>query len=181
MSRRATRLMGVSSATETVWRMARTTRSLQTGILAVAAAVVFLAGCTSPGTRETTAAARPRDAPPAVLHGEAARAALAVDALARALRAGDIERLCRPGGIFTPSVVATMNEGGESCEASLERSPALTHPPTLTVTRLAFEPGLARARVHVGRGATIPLDIVRSSRRWLVSFSAGTDPVAALR
>jgi hypothetical protein len=172
--------MAVSSAGVTLWRMARTIRSPSAWILSAAAAVLLLAGCTNPATRERTPAAGPRDAPPAVLHGQAARAALAVSALAGALRNGDVERLCRPGAVFTSAVVATMNEGGESCEASLERSPALSHPPALTVTRLAFEPGLARARVRVGRGATIPLDIVRSGRRWLVSFSAGADPVAAL-
>lgn len=67
-----------------------------------------------------------------------------------------------------------------SCEASLERSDALRHPPTLTVTRLAFEPGLARTRVRVGDATTIALDVVRSGRRWLVSFVGGADPVAAV-
>jgi hypothetical protein len=148
------------------------------------AAVAFLAGCTSPGIGDTTAGARtPRPAAPVLVspHGQAARAVRAVDVFARALRDGDVERLCRPGAILTPAVVASMNEGGESCEASLERSDALHHPPTLTVVRLAFEPGLARTRVRVGAATTIPLDVVRSGRRWLVSFSGGADPVAAVR
>jgi hypothetical protein len=101
--------------------------------------------------------------------------------LARALRNGDIERLCRPGAVFTSAVVAAMNQAGESCEASLERSPALLDPPALTVTSLAFEPGLARARVRIGGGRTVPLDIVRSGHRWLVSFSEGAEPLAVIR
>jgi hypothetical protein len=176
--------MGVSSGGASFVCMAPRTRSLKAGMLGVAAAVVFLAGCGTSGTAQNTAAGpATRSAPPvaATLQGEPARAAGAVDVLARALRNGDVERLCRPGAVFTSAVVGTMNQGGESCEASLERSPALRDPPTLTVTSLAFEPGLARAQVRIGGGRTIPLDVVRSGHRWLVSFSNGADPLAVIR
>jgi hypothetical protein len=66
-----------------------------------------------------------------------------------------------------------MNTSTDSCEASVELSDALAHPPALTVTKLTRTNGLATARVRVGNRSTIPLDIVRSGRRWLVSFSDG--------
>jgi hypothetical protein len=146
--------------------------------LAALAAVVFLGGCGTSGADDHTSA--PRTAP-APLHGEAARAAQAVTGLADALRDGDVERLCKPGAVFTRPVVAAIEEDGLSCEESLELSPEVRRPPALTVTKLAFEPGLATAQVKVGRGASVPLDIVRSGRRWLVSFSGSDNPVAALR
>jgi hypothetical protein len=36
------------------------------------------------------------------------------------------------------------------------------------------------ARVRIGSGSTIPLDIVRSGGRWLVSFSGGLDPIGVV-
>jgi hypothetical protein len=150
---------------------------------AAMAAVVFLAGCGVTDPSETTPAKRTagtEPTAPARLRGEPARAARAVHVLARTLRDGEVERLCRPGAVFTSAVVAELNEGGQSCEVSLELSTALQHPPDLTVTKLAFEPGLATAQVRVGRGSTIPLDIVRKGRRWLVSFSNGAEPVGAI-
>jgi hypothetical protein len=142
------------------------------------AVTVVVAGCGTSGTADSTPAPRAASAP---LHGEAARAAHAVTRLADALRDGDIERLCTPGAVFTPAVVAAMEEGGLRCEASLELSPEIRRPPALTVTRLALERGLATAQVTAGRGASVPLDIVRSGRRWLVSFSDGSNPVAAVQ
>jgi hypothetical protein len=173
--------MGVSSGAASFVCMAPRTRSLKAGMLGVAAAVVLLAGCGTVQPPASGPSTRPAPPIPATLHGEPARAAAAVGVLARALRNGDVERLCRPGAVFTSAVVASTSGGGESCEASLERSPALLDPPTLTVTSLAFEPGLARARVRIGGGRTIPLDIVRSGHRWLVSFSDGADPLAVIR
>jgi hypothetical protein len=162
--------------------------------VATLAAFVIAAVCGTTGTRHLTppsGAAAPTPparlhgeaapTPPARLHGEAARAAGAVAVLGRALRNGRVERLCEPGAVFTPAVIAAMNEGGRSCEASLEASTELRRPPALTVTKLAYEPGLATARVGVGRGSTFPLDIVRRGPRWLVSFSNGTDPLVALQ
>lgn len=158
-------------------------RSLMLWTVGALAAVVLVAGCSSPGIGDTTAGARsvrPASPVPVSPYGQPARAVRAVEVFARALRDGDVERLCRPGAVFTFAVVASMNAGGESCEASLERSDALRHPPTLIVTRLAFEPGLARAGVRVGAATSISLDVVRSGRRWLVSFAGGADPVAAV-
>ena len=125
------------------------------------------------------APARPASPAPARLHGSAARAAGAIYALSRALRDGDVAALCRPSAIFTPPVVADMNTPGTSCEASDEVSSALSRPPALTVVALAFRPDLAVAQVSAP-GGTVPLDVVRYGRRWLVSFSDGNDPLAAL-
>jgi hypothetical protein len=156
----------------------------------IAAAVMLIAspaatGCTAlPGDQAgttarpaVTAPARSPEGPP--LQGEPARAAAAVGALALALRIGDVDQLCRPGAIFTAAVVAEMNGGGDSCEASDETSAAIAHPPALSVVGLRLEPDLATAQVSV-EGRVVPLDLVRQGRRWLVSFSGGDDPLGAL-
>ena len=148
----------------------------------VLAAVAVAVGCGhAAGPAGTPAAKPPRAAaaPPPV-HGAQARAAHAVGAFADALRNGDVARLCRPGAVFTAEVVAELNAGGETCEASVELSSALTQPPALTVTQLKLEPDLATTQVRVGSGSTIPLDIVRDGRRWLVSFSNGIAPITAI-
>jgi hypothetical protein len=152
-------------------------------IAAAMAAVAFLAGCGATQVADTTPAKTTTSAaPPAPerLSGEPARAASAVEVLASALRDGEVDRLCRPDGVFTSAVVSAVRQSGQSCEDSLELSNALQHPPQLTVTKLAFEPGLATAQVRIGSGSTIPLDIVRKGQRWLVSFSNGVDPVSAM-
>jgi hypothetical protein len=113
------------------------------------------------------------------VHVDAARAAGAVSALSRALRDGDVEALCLPGSIFTPAVVAEMNGGGQSCEASIEESAAIARPPALTVVALSLRPDLAVARV-TGTHGTVPVNLVRDGRRWLVSFSGGDDPLGAV-
>lgn len=155
--------------------------------IAVAAAV-FVAGCgsssvgvtdatTTTATHTTAATA----AVPASVRREQAQAARAVDVLARALRDGDVERLCRPGAVFTSAVIAEMNGGLQSCEQDVELSSVVTQPPTLTVVQpSSYEPDLATLWVRVGRGGTVPLDVVREQRQWLVSFSDGNDPLSAL-
>lgn len=153
------------------------------GVAVVAA--VLVAGCSSSragGTTATTTTATRSTAAavPPVFHGEQARAAGAVDELARALRDGDVERLCRPGAVLTPAVVAGMNAAFESCEQDIEQSSIVTRPPALSVVKLSYQRDLAIVHVRVGRGATIPLDVVRAGRRWLVSFSDGSNPLTAL-
>jgi hypothetical protein len=154
--------------------------------IAVAAAVL-LAGCgpsptaaTNATTTTATSTTAAASAAPAIVGRAQARAAHAVDVLAGALRDGDVERLCRPGAVFTSAVVAEMN-GAQGCEQDAELSSVVTQPPTLTVVQPAsYEPDLATLRVRVGRGATVPLDVVREKGQWLVSFSDGNDPLAAL-
>jgi hypothetical protein len=175
-------LIGLSSKSRKLPGMERCLSIVRVVVLGAAgvAAAVASAGCGLAGTDEAAPRTRTAADPPVVLHGEAARAARAVDRLARALRDGDVERLCRAGAVFTSAVVAEMDRVGGGCEASLELSSELRHPPALRVTRLAYEVDLATAEVRVGRHSTIPLDIVRDGRRWLVSFSDGLDPIGAL-
>jgi hypothetical protein len=52
--------------------------------------------------------------------------------------------------------------------------------PALTVTHLSLEPDLATVRVRVGHGGTVPLDLVRTGHRWLVSFSGGRNPLPVM-
>jgi hypothetical protein len=111
---------------------------------------------------------------------ERASVTRAVGLLADVLRTGDVERLCRPGDVFSSAVVAEMNSGGQSCEAALEVSSVLANPPALAVTALTAKPGLATAQVRVGDGSTIPIDVVTDRGRWLVSFSNGVDPISVL-
>jgi hypothetical protein len=128
------------------------------------AAAVLLAGCGSspiaatgdtPTTATTTTTTTTAAAPaPAIVDREQARAAHAVDVLAGALRDGDVERLCRPGAVFTSAVVAGMNGALPGCEQDVELSSVVTHPPTLTVVQSSsYEPDLATLRVRVGRGS----------------------------
>jgi hypothetical protein len=157
-------------------------------LCAVAAiAATLLAGCSAvdtSATAPTTTTPAPRTtaeapAPPA-FHGEQARAARAVDELAGALRDGDVARLCRPGAVFTTAVVTAMNADSVSCEQDVESSSVVARPPTLSVAKLSFRPGLATMDVRVKGGTTLPLSVVRSGRRWLVSFSAGNLPLSAV-
>jgi hypothetical protein len=154
----------------------------------VMAAAVLIAGCgsspvgvpdaTTTTATHTTAATAPV---PAVVRREQAHAERAVEVLVRALRDGDVERLCRPGAVFTSAVIAEMNGGLESCEQDVELSSVVSQPPTLTVVQpSSYEPDLATLWVRVGRGGTVPLDVVREQRQWLVSFSDGNDPLSAL-
>jgi hypothetical protein len=151
------------------------------------AAGVLLAGCgsapiaaTGDVTTTATQTTATTSAVPAIVRREQTRAADAVGVLAGALRDGDVERLCRPGAVFTSAVVAEMN-GAQSCEQEVELSSVVTHPPTLTVVQPpSYEPDLVTLRVRVGRGATVPLDVVREGGQWLVSFSDGNDPLGAL-
>jgi hypothetical protein len=115
-----------------------------------------------------------------VLRGEAARVAQAVGGLATALRDGDVERVCRPGAVLTPAVIRDMQSDGMTCEASVEDLLTARGAPQLAVAAVSAEPGLATARVRVRGGATVPLTLLLDGRRWLVSFSSGSDPLSTL-
>jgi hypothetical protein len=179
-------LIAVSSAAATVLRM-----KFQRGaeviprprpLIACAAALAAAAFGTACGVdKQPASTAKTSTAPPpAVLHGEAARAAKAVDKLGRALREGDVERLCRPGALFTAAVIHEMRSAGATCEAWVEDALAAWGPPPTAVVAVSVEPGLATARVRVRARRTIPLTLLRDGRRWLVSFSNGNDPLSAL-
>lgn len=147
---------------------------------------VLIAGCgglAELSSTATTTSTTPRTVPapsPPVSPAEA-RAERAVTAFSDALRAGDVEQLCRPNAVLTAAVVGEMNTAGQSCEIYLEQTRVVADPPVLHVTGIAaFKPDLATIRVRIAAGETIALDVVRDSRRWRVSFSDGVDPIAAI-
>jgi hypothetical protein len=63
---------------------------------------------------------------------------------------------------------------------ALEALVANESPLRLTVRDVALRPALATAVVTTRRGTTVPVDLVRSHSGWLLSFSSGDDPLAAL-
>lgn len=168
--------------------MTLSSRPVIVSAAAVVAATAVAAGCgaaalpgvappaSRPAAARTAAGAPPRTA----LRGEAARVATAVRGFGVAVRDGDVERLCRPGAIFTGAVVDEMGSGGVSCEAYVEELLATRRPPPAEVVAVSVTPGLATARVRANRSRTVPLTLVREGRRWLISFSDGTDPLGAL-
>jgi hypothetical protein len=143
------------------------------------AATVSLAGCGALKQDPAAGRAAPPAAPPR-LQGQAARAAGAVGGLSAALRAGDVERVCRPNAVLTAAVVAEMNSSGASCEATVESMLTDFGPPRLTVLGVALEPDLATVRVRMRNGNVVPLTLLRFGAGWLVSFSDGNDPLSAL-
>jgi hypothetical protein len=152
-------------------------------LIACAAALAAAAlgtGCGVATDETAKAPARPAPSAPAPLRGEAARVANAVDALDGALRDGEVERLCRPGAIFTDAVVREMNGDGVTCEASVEDVLTEWGSPRMTVVGVSVKPGLATARVRVSGDGTVPLTLLPDRHRWLVSFSNGNDPLSAL-
>jgi len=151
----------------------------RTPVALVVAAAVLLTGCGV--LTQDPAAGRPAaPAAPPPLRGEAARVAGAVGGLSAALRAGDVERVCRPNAVLTAAVVAEMNSSGGSCEATVESMLTDFGPPRLTVLGVALKPDLATARVRVANGGVVPLTLLRVGAGWLVSFSDGNDPLSAL-
>jgi hypothetical protein len=154
-------------------------------LLSAGALIVGCAGVNDQASTSTSTSTTQRSiaapAPPPPVSPAEARAERAVTAFSAALRAGDVEQLCRPNGVFTAAVVDEMNGGDESCEVTLELSSVIADPPVLHVTSIAaFKPDLATVRVRIAGGATIPLDVVRDSRHWRVSFSDGIVPMDAI-
>jgi hypothetical protein len=154
------------------------------GLAAAAAAALVLGACGGPIDQSltasqigpaTTSAASP---PPQRFSGEAGRAAAAVSGLRRAIADGDVARLCRPGAIFTRGVIRERRQEVIDCEPWVENVLTGHRLPLPTVRSVSVEPDLAVAQVAVG-GRTIPLTLLREGSRWLVSFSAGVDPLEA--
>jgi hypothetical protein len=53
---------------------------------------------------------------------------------------------------------------------------AFQPPLQLAVRKVALRRDLATATVATASGASVPVDLVRQGRRWLLSFSSGGDP-----
>jgi hypothetical protein len=110
-----------------------------------------------------------------------ARAVLrSLAAVQRAYEAGNVRRLCRPGALVDPAVIRAQNAGRNECETEIESLIAHVQRLQLTVRDVALRPDLATVVVSVAGGADDPVDFVRRGGRWLLSFSAGNDPMPVL-
>ena len=94
--------------------------------------------------------------------------------------AGDVRRLCRPGSLLDPAVVRAQNEQAQGCGSELESLMANVPRLRVTVRALALRSDLAIATVMTATGTGATVDFVRHGQRWLMSFSEGADPIAAL-
>jgi hypothetical protein len=90
--------------------------------------------------------------------------------------AGDVRRLCRPGMLVDPAVIRAQNDRRQGCESELESLIANVPRLRLTVRELGVRADLATATVVTGNGKGATVDFVRRGRRWLLSFSDGSDP-----
>jgi hypothetical protein len=111
----------------------------------------------------------------------AARAVLrSLAGVERAYDAGDVRRLCRPGALVDPAVIHAQNARRDGCESELESLIANEPRLRVTVQQVAMRPDLATATVVTSTGSRAAVDFIRRGRRWLLSFSDGTDPLPAL-
>jgi hypothetical protein len=127
------------------------------------------AAATPTATATATPTPTPTAAEQAVLRSLAA--------VERAYDAGDVRRLCRPGALVDPTVVRGH---GRACESHLENLIASVPQLRLTVRGIAMRPDLATATVLTANDASTTIDFVRDGQGWLLSFSNGGDPFAAL-
>lgn len=77
-------------------------------------------------------------------------------------------------------MIRQQNAGSGGCESELETLMAFQPPLRLAVRKVALRRDLATATVATASGASVPVDLVRQGRRWLLSFSNGDDPLPAL-
>lgn len=123
-------------------------------------------------TPTATATATPTAAERAVLSSLAA--------VENAYDAGNVRRLCRPGSLLDPAVVRAQDAQAEGCESELESLMANVPRLRVTVRGLDLRSDLATAAVLTTTGTGATVDFVRHGQRWLMSFSEGADPIAAL-
>jgi hypothetical protein len=98
----------------------------------------------------------------------------------RTFNAGDVRLLCRSGALVDPAVIRQQDAGSGGCESQLETLMAFEPPLRPAVRHVALRRDLATAAVATASGASVPVDLVRQGRRWLLSFSNGNDPMQAL-
>jgi hypothetical protein len=112
--------------------------------------------------------------------GEARAVLSSLAAVRRAYEAGNVRRLCRPGVLVDPAVIRAQNTGGDGCESEIESLVARQPGLRFTVRDIALRPDLATVVLSVAGGGNAPVDFVRRRGRWLLSFSAGNDPMPVL-
>ena len=117
---------------------------------------------------------------PAPATGQAHAVIRSLAAVQRAYDAGNARLLCRPGAIVDAAVIRRQRARSRGCESRIES--LMGNEPRLrfTVRTLTLEPDLAIATVTTAKGTSAAVDLVRDGRRWLLSFSNGTDPLPAL-
>jgi hypothetical protein len=126
------------------------------------------------GPNAATSGARATAAPSATPTAAERPVLRSLAAVEQAYAAGDVRRLCRPGALLDPAVI------GDGCERRLESLIANVPRLQVTVQALALRRDLATAAVRTTSGSATTVDFVRRGRRWLMSFSDGQDPIAAL-
>jgi hypothetical protein len=128
-------------------------------------------------TPQASVAATPTPTPSA---GPARAVVRSLAAVQQAFNAGDVRLLCRSGALVDPAVIRLQNAESGGCESQLETLMASELPLRLAVRQVALRRDLATAAVATASGGSVPVDLVRQGRRWLLSFSGGGDPMLAL-
>jgi hypothetical protein len=117
---------------------------------------------------------------PAAATGAARAVVRSLAAVQRAYGAGDVRRLCHPGALIDAAVIGRQNARSGGCESEFESLMADEPRLRFALRGLTLRPDLATATVVTARGGSVPVDLVRRGRRWLLSFSDGADPIPAL-
>jgi hypothetical protein len=144
-------------------------------VLVLAGGVLRVAG----GSAGSTTDAPPPVKPSPDTTGE--RAVLhTLSAVERAYDAGDVQLLCRPGGLLDPAVIRAQDTQPTGCGDELESLMANVPRLHVRVRALALRPDLATAEVTTTSGGEATVDFVRRGSRWLMSFSSGQFPMPAL-
>ena len=113
--------------------------------------------------------------------GIARDATAALDRVQRAFNAGDVSLLCRPGAVVDPAVIREQDAESGGCVAEAETLIGDEPQLQLQVRSVAARGGdLATATVKTARGTTAQVDLIRTSGRWLLSFSDADDPLPVL-
>lgn len=158
-------------------------RSLAIAAVAVIIGTTILNAALQPAPATTTgvaATATPTPTPTAspAPAGQDRRLTAVLSAVEQAFNIGDVVLLCRPGGLVDPAVITQQAQNG-GCERQLETLRS-AGPMRLTVQAVSAHPDLATATVRTADGTVVPVDLVRTGSRWLLSFSNGSDPISAL-
>jgi hypothetical protein len=104
----------------------------------------------------------------------------AITAVEGAFNAGDVKRICRSSALLDRAVLRELNAQSGGCVAEAESLVNAAAPLQLAVIGAQVRPGLATARVTLGGGARVDVDLLPRAGGWLLSFSGDGDPLSAL-
>jgi hypothetical protein len=145
-------------------------------VLVVVGGVLQIVGGSTSGSRSAAGATQ---TPTATTAAAAQSVLSSLAGVERAYDAGNVRQLCRPGVLVDPAVIRAQN-ARQGCQSELESLAANRPRLQVSVRRITLEPDLATATVQTGNGGAGGVDFVRRGRRWLLSFSDGSDPFPAL-